>query len=70
MASYRKMEGPKADACTMCGQCEAKCTQHLKIIDEMKYAAKEFGPAGKWDGVIAPSSTTVVRDESESPPPV
>jgi hypothetical protein len=34
---YRGMN-TKADACTQCRQCEAKCTQHLKIVDEMMFA--------------------------------
>ena len=29
--------------CTACGKCEAKCTQNLKIIEEMKYLADKFG---------------------------
>ena len=33
---------PKADACTACGQCEAKCTQKIKISEQMAYAAKEY----------------------------
>ena len=26
--------------CSECGQCEEKCTQGLKIIEEMKYASR------------------------------
>ena len=33
---------PKADACAACGQCEAKCTQKIKISEQMAYAAKEY----------------------------
>lgn len=29
-------------ACSKCGQCEEKCTQHLKITEEMEYLAKKF----------------------------
>ena len=35
-------KSPKADACNACGQCEVKCTQKLKISEEMKFAAKLF----------------------------
>jgi uncharacterized protein len=38
---------PKADACTRCGQCEEKCTQHLPIMDEMQYAVERFGESKK-----------------------
>ena len=34
---------PKADACIKCGECEARCTQHLDIMDEMDRAADTFG---------------------------
>ena len=30
--------------CESCGQCEAKCTQKIKIADLMRYAAKEYTP--------------------------
>jgi predicted aldo/keto reductase-like oxidoreductase len=30
------------DACTDCGACEEKCTQSLKIRNELKYAMAEF----------------------------
>ena len=43
VARYNRMKEAKADACTQCGQCESKCTQKLKIIDEMMYAKKSFG---------------------------
>ncbi len=36
----------KADACVRCGACEAKCTQKLKIADEMAYAAETYGKKG------------------------
>jgi len=29
--------------CTACGECEEKCTQKLKIIEEMKYLVDKFG---------------------------
>jgi len=29
--------------CTECGQCEQKCTQKLKIINEMKYVKEKYG---------------------------
>lgn len=32
-----------AEACTSCGQCEAKCTQHLPIAQEMRFARERFG---------------------------
>ncbi|HOX05521.1 MAG TPA: aldo/keto reductase [Planctomycetota bacterium] len=41
-ARYRRMGKPRADACTDCGNCEAKCTRSLKISDEMKYAAGNY----------------------------
>jgi predicted aldo/keto reductase-like oxidoreductase len=37
--SYRNIKEAKADACAQCGECEAKCTQKLKIMGEMDYAA-------------------------------
>jgi len=40
---YRSMKEPRADACVACGECEAKCTQKLKISQEMRYAAEIFG---------------------------
>jgi hypothetical protein len=30
-------------ACVECGACEERCTQHLKIMGEMGYAAGAFG---------------------------
>jgi len=39
---YRDLKGPKAEACIQCGQCEAKCTQHLAIMDELKYAVQNL----------------------------
>ncbi len=32
----------KADACIKCGQCEAKCTQKISIIDELAAAHKAY----------------------------
>ncbi len=40
---YRSMKEPRADACVACGECEAKCTQKLRIASEMRYAAENFG---------------------------
>ncbi len=31
-----------ASYCTQCGECEEKCTQKLDIMEQMRYAAKEF----------------------------
>ena len=31
-----------SSACIQCGACEKKCTQKLKIIDEMKYIAEQY----------------------------
>ena len=42
---YQWCGAVKADACTHCRQCEAKCTQKLKISDEMTWAAKNLAPA-------------------------
>lgn len=42
-ARYRRMETLGAEACTRCGACETRCTQHLKIMEEMAYAAEVFG---------------------------
>jgi len=39
---YRRIKGPRAPACTACGQCEEKCTQKLKISEEMAYAAENY----------------------------
>jgi len=33
-----------ASACTACGKCEAVCTQHIKIADELKRAREVFEP--------------------------
>ncbi len=41
--SYSRIKGPKADACTECHECEEKCTQNIKVAEEMKYAAANFG---------------------------
>ncbi len=37
--SYEGIRGPKAEACARCGECEERCTQHLKITEEMAWAA-------------------------------
>lgn len=47
-AGYRDLKSPKADACIQCGTCEKKCTQHLPIMDELKYAARHLA-AGAGD---------------------
>lgn len=39
---YRGIKEPRAPACTACGQCEEKCTQKLKISEEMAYAAENY----------------------------
>ncbi len=39
---YAAMQGAKADACVQCGECEAKCTQHLPIMDEMRWACENL----------------------------
>ncbi len=40
---YAALKSAKADACVACGLCEKKCTQHLNISAEMKYAAENYG---------------------------
>jgi len=42
--AYRWCGNVKADACTECGECEEKCTQKLKVSEEMAWAAKELAP--------------------------
>ena len=42
---YRRIKEARADACVRCGQCEPKCTQHLRIMDEMRFAAEVFRTA-------------------------
>jgi len=42
---YAGIQGTKAEACTRCGQCAPKCTQHLDIPAEMNYALKRFAAA-------------------------
>ncbi len=42
-ARYRRMGEPRAAACTACGTCESRCTRSLKISQEMKYAAENYG---------------------------
>ncbi len=34
--------GPPAD-CARCGECEKRCTRHLKITEEMEYLARKYG---------------------------
>lgn len=38
---------PKASECVACGKCEEKCTQKLKIMTDMVYAAQEYGDKQK-----------------------
>jgi predicted aldo/keto reductase-like oxidoreductase len=42
---YGNIEGKRADACTKCGVCVPKCTQHLDIPGEMTYALKRLAVA-------------------------
>jgi uncharacterized protein len=42
IARYRKLKEPRAGACVACGECQAKCTQKLKIAREMRYAAERY----------------------------
>lgn len=44
-AIYDRISGAKADACDACGKCEERCTQQLRISEEMAYARKKFGKA-------------------------
>lgn len=37
---YAGIQGPRADACAECGECEPKCTQKLSIIEEMREAVR------------------------------
>lgn len=39
---YKKINGVLADACISCGKCEERCTQHLQIIESMKYASENY----------------------------
>ena len=39
---YGWIKEAKAGSCTKCGQCEEKCTQHLKIMNEMVFAVATF----------------------------
>jgi predicted aldo/keto reductase-like oxidoreductase len=41
-ANYKRMK-INAAACVACGQCEKKCTQHLKITEEMRWASANLG---------------------------
>ena len=40
---YARLTSPRADACSQCGACEEKCTQHLQIMAAMGYAAEHLG---------------------------
>jgi hypothetical protein len=37
----KRYSGKAAD-CTKCGQCEKKCTQSIKIIEELQKAHKKY----------------------------
>lgn len=37
------LQGEKASACVGCGECEAKCPQHLKIRDQLAETAETLG---------------------------
>ena len=41
---YKQLVNPDNSParCTQCGQCEEKCTQHLKITEELKYLIERF----------------------------
>ncbi|MFH1708218.1 MAG: hypothetical protein ABIF71_09915 [Planctomycetota bacterium] len=41
-ANYKRIK-TNASACAACGQCGKKCTQHLKVIEEMRWAQKNLG---------------------------
>jgi len=40
--SAKKRYNGDAEKCTECGQCETKCTQQIKIIEELKNAHKKY----------------------------
>jgi uncharacterized protein len=42
-AELYSWQAKSPSVCTACGKCEAKCTQKLKIIEEMKYLLDKFG---------------------------
>lgn len=42
--TIRDLKGSKADACTRCGECEKRCTQHLSVMEEMAFAADHLTP--------------------------
>jgi len=37
--------GKKAEECTQCGECEPKCPQNIKIVEQLKEVAKVLGSA-------------------------
>ena len=39
---YQSLEGPRADACTECDECEEKCPQKLAVTEHLKYAAANY----------------------------
>ncbi len=41
-ASYAALPGPKAEACIQCGDCVEKCTQHLRVMDEIGECRRLF----------------------------
>lgn len=42
-AAYRSIKNGTAADCTRCGECEKKCTQGLKIMEELAWAEQEYG---------------------------
>ncbi|QNL43635.1 aldo/keto reductase [Oscillibacter hominis] len=40
--SFATREGVRASDCIGCGQCEAACPQHIRIIDELQRSARLF----------------------------
>ena len=36
---YWRIKAETAQACTLCGECEERCTQHIPIRDRMKFIA-------------------------------
>lgn len=42
-ADWLKAQGADASKCAECGECESKCPQHLKIIEQLKETHKALG---------------------------
>lgn len=40
---YGKVDGLKADACLQCGECEPKCPQNIRIIEQLEEVARTLG---------------------------